>query len=111
MKIIFQFALTLLSIFFKRCDIFFKRCGLLTISELYTLQSAMFYALQPRFTKKDDGMVPLGQKGFCVLQYATLFPSILVYVLVYGTSSQGARRARPRLGKEASRINFAICEV
>ena len=73
---------------------FLKICGLLTISELYTLQFAMFYALQPRFTKKDDGMVPLGQKGFCVPQYATLFPGILVYALVYGTSSQGARRAR-----------------
>ena len=27
--------------------------------------------LQPRFTKKDDGMVPLGQKGFCVLHSRT----------------------------------------
>ena len=43
--------------------------------------------LQPRFTKKDDGMVPLGQKGFCVLHA----PRMSVY--------------------KASRINFAICEV
>jgi hypothetical protein len=90
---------------------FFKLCGLLRKPQLYTLQTAMFHALQPRFTKKDDGMVPLGQKGFCVLQYATLFPSILVYGTSKHTSSQGARRrARPAKARQGG-IENQFCNM